>query len=380
MRRWAVASAGFCSFLDMYSTQALLPLLKVEFGVGEAMAAATVSATTFAVALVAPASGHLADRFGRKRVIVAGAFLMAVPTALAALSGDVTQLIFWRFLQGLFLPAVFSVTTAHIGEEWPASEAPAMIGLHMSGMVAGAFIGRYVTALVAEAVGWRLAFPALALLNLMGAAAIALWMPKDRPQPARSGGGGGAAAVLPVLLRNWPLMATCLIGFLLLFGMTATFTYMNFHLSEEPYHFGPVALGNLFIITLLGIPASAVGPPLLRRLSRQQLTVGAALLTCGGLVLTLAVPPVVIFVGLGVFAFAKLISQPLALGLVGRLTPVGKAMAVGFYVSSYYLGGSVGAVAPAWVWSHWGWPGCVALVAVTETLIAVLAVLAWRRV
>ncbi|WP_096704664.1 MFS transporter [Magnetospirillum sp. 15-1] len=378
-RRVAVAAAGFCSFLDMYSTHALLPTLRAEFGVGEAMAAATVSATTLAVACMAPLAGHLADRLGRKRVMVAGALLMVIPTALAATSADMGQLILWRFLQGLFLPAVFSVATAHIGEEWPQSEAVSMIGLHMAGMVAGGFCGRYITALVAAAAGWRAAFPVLALLNLAGALVIALWMPADRsPKPAPAVGQGGGLAVLRRHLGNLPLMATCGIGFGLLFCMTGTFTYMNFHLAAPPYLFGPVALGTLFAITLFGVPASAAGVFLLRRFSRRVVVAGAVALTSAGLLITLADEVAVILVGLSLFSFGQLISQPVALGSIAHLARDGRAMAVGLYVSSYYLGGSVGGVLPAWTWSHYGWPGCVALVVAVEISVAALAAAAWR--
>lgn len=378
-RRVAVAAAGFCSFLDMYSTHALLPTLRAEFGVGEAMAAATVSATTLAVACMAPLAGHLADRLGGKRVMVAGALLMVIPTALAATSADMGQLILWRFLQGLFLPAVFSVATAHIGEEWPQSEAVSMIGLHMAGMVAGGFCGRYITALVAAAAGWRAAFPVLALLNLAGALVIALWMPADRsPKPVSTVGQGGGLAILRRHLGNLPLMATCGIGFGLLFCMTGTFTYMNFHLAAPPYLFGPVALGTLFAITLFGVPASAAGVFLLRRFSRRVVVAGAVALTSAGLLITLADEVAVILVGLSLFSFGQLISQPVALGSIAHLARDGRAMAVGLYVSSYYLGGSVGGVLPAWTWSHYGWPGCVALVVAVEISVAALAAAAWR--
>ncbi len=378
LRRVAVAAAGFCSFLDLYSTQALLPTIRAEFGIGEALAAATISATTLAVALVAPLVGHLADRLGRKRVIVAGAFLMSVPTALAAFAGDIGQLILWRFAQGLFLPAVFSVTTAHIGEEWPSSDATKMIGLHMAGMVAGGFCGRYVTALVAAAVGWRLSFPVLAAFNLAGAVAIVLWLPRDHTpsvRPAFLPGGGGA---LLGHLHNSALMATCAIGFCLLFCMVAVFTYMNFLLAAEPFHFGPVALGNIFIVSLLGIPAAALGVPLLRRFSRRAVIAGATTVTCTGLLCTLAGNLPMILLGLCLFCFGQLMSQPIALGHVGQLVRGGRAMAVGLYVSCYYIGGSAGGVLPAAIWSRFGWPGCVALVLAVEATVVVLALMAWK--
>ena len=89
-RRLAVALCGFCAFLDLYATQAILPLFAREFRASAAAVSLTVSATTFAVALVAPFVGAIADVLGRKRIIVGATFLLAVPTALLAGDGCVS--------------------------------------------------------------------------------------------------------------------------------------------------------------------------------------------------------------------------------------------------------------------------------------------------
>src|SRR5437660_3665863 len=52
-REIAVAAAGFCAFLNLYSPQALLPALSREFGVGPAELSAIMTASTLAIALTA---------------------------------------------------------------------------------------------------------------------------------------------------------------------------------------------------------------------------------------------------------------------------------------------------------------------------------------
>ena len=70
-RKIAVATAGFCTFLNLYSPQALLPALSREFGVGAAEISAIMTASTLAIALAAPFTGAVADVLGRKPVIAA---------------------------------------------------------------------------------------------------------------------------------------------------------------------------------------------------------------------------------------------------------------------------------------------------------------------
>src|SRR5262245_40425169 len=67
----AVALAGFSTFLGLYATQPLLGHFQQVFHASKAEVGLTVSASTAAVALFAPLVGLLADRTGRRRVIVA---------------------------------------------------------------------------------------------------------------------------------------------------------------------------------------------------------------------------------------------------------------------------------------------------------------------
>ena len=81
-RRTAVALAGFCAFINLYSPQALLPSLAQEFAVGAAQISTVITASTLAIALTAPFTGTIADVLGRKRVISAAMLAAVVPMIL----------------------------------------------------------------------------------------------------------------------------------------------------------------------------------------------------------------------------------------------------------------------------------------------------------
>src|SRR3954469_8847039 len=123
MAQFAVGLAGFCAFINLYSPQAILPLLSREFGVSAAEVSTIITVSTLAVALTAPFTGAIADVLGRKRVIVVAMVILGIPTIMAALAPTLPTLIVWRFIQGLVLPPVFAVTIAYIGEEWPRQDA-----------------------------------------------------------------------------------------------------------------------------------------------------------------------------------------------------------------------------------------------------------------
>src|SRR5512141_393633 len=103
----AVTLAGIGAFLNLYATQPLLPMFTQVFHASKSAVGMTISAPTIGVALSAPFCGLLAERIGRKRVIVWATLLLSIPTLLASTSQSLSTLIFWRFLQGIVMPGIF---------------------------------------------------------------------------------------------------------------------------------------------------------------------------------------------------------------------------------------------------------------------------------
>src|SRR5213593_1878216 len=175
-----IVLAGSAAFLNLYSTQPLLPLLARTFRASTFDVGLTITAPAIAVAISAPMIGRLADRAGLRRVIVSSAFLLAIATALAATAASLRQLIFWRLMQGLMTPGIFAGTIAYIHEEWPASRAGRATAAYMTGTIIGGFTGRAVAGLVAADVDWHASFVALAVLSVALAVALLAWLPPER--------------------------------------------------------------------------------------------------------------------------------------------------------------------------------------------------------
>src|SRR5690242_11976796 len=139
-----------------------------------------MTASTLAVALIAPFSGTVADVFGRKRMIVAAMFLISIPTVMAAFAPTLHALVIWRFVQGLCMPPIFAVTVAYIGEELSPREATTVTGVYTSGASLGGFCGRFFTGILSDAVSWHFAFLCLAAATLVGAVIVWWLLPRER--------------------------------------------------------------------------------------------------------------------------------------------------------------------------------------------------------
>jgi MFS transporter, YNFM family, putative membrane transport protein len=376
-RKVAVAIAGFCAFLNLYSPQALLPALAREFGVGAAEISTIMTASALAIALTAPFTGAIADVLGRKRVITAAMLAVVVPMAGAALARDVGELVAWRFAQGLLLPPIFAVTVAYIGDEWPPAEVAGVAGIYIAGSSLGGFCGRFVPGVLGDLIGWRGAFLALAALSFAGAVLLALLLPREKGF-VRSEGLAASARHMLAHLRNPQLLATYAIGFGVLFNFIAVFTYVSFHLAAPPYNFSSTLLGAIFVTYLAGTAIAPATGWMMARLGRRRLILAVIAVWVGGAVLMLAPPVAAILAGLVLCAVCGMLCQTIATGYVTAIAKEGRSSAVGLYVTAFYVGGSMGAFLPGLAWDAGGWPAAVAMVVAMLAAMALIAALAYR--
>ncbi|MDA8107810.1 MAG: MFS transporter [Betaproteobacteria bacterium] len=375
-RQLAAGLAGYCCFINLYAPQAILPLLSKEFGAGPAGISTIMTASTLAVALTAPFTGTVADVLGRKRVIVSAMAALALPTVMASLSPSLSALVFWRFVQGLTLPPIFAVTIAYIGDEWPPREATAAAGVYTSGASLGGFSGRFFTGVLSDLIGWRLAFGALALITLVGAAAVWAMLPRER-KFVRSEGLVASGRQMVRHLRNPQLLATYAVGFGVLFCFIATFTFIGFRLAAPPYSLSASWLGAIFVTYLVGTASTPWTGWVIGRFGRRQFMIGNIALWICGVALTLTGPLWTILLGLTLCAGCGLMSQSVSTGYVTITAQAGRSSAVGLYVTSFYIGGSLGAALGGVAWTIAGWPACVALVAAMLAIMARIVALAW---
>ncbi|MGB0123335.1 MAG: MFS transporter [Silvibacterium sp.] len=378
----AVCLCGVFAFLNLYVTQPMLPLLEHIFHASKSVVGLTVSASTLGVAVSAPILCALAEQMNRKRVIVASTLVLSVPTLLAATSPGLHALIFWRFLQGLILPGVFAITITYIGEEWEHHAVPIVMSIYVSGTAMGGFLGRITAGIAAERLNWRWSFLLLGAMTLIGAAAIARWLPEEkRPMPPehRSSSIAQLGAML-AHFRNPRLLATFAVGFGMLFALVGTFTYITFYLADAPFHLSTEALSYLFAIYLIGLVVTPVGGYLVTRIGMRAgiaFAIGACLL---GALITLSHSLwIVVLAGLGLVCTGVFIAQATANSFLRIAAPPGgRASAAGLYICCYYIGGTAGGVIPAYMWSLGKWPACVALIACELAVTLAIALIGWR--
>jgi len=374
-----VAVAGFCVFLNVYATQTLLPLFKEIFHAREWKLSLTVSATTIAIAIASPVVGLLAERFGRRQTMVVSVALLTIPILLSATSRSLSQLIGWRFAEGLLMPGIIAVTMAYISEEWAAGGAAAVMSAYVAGNVLGGVTGRFLSGVFADWLSWRAAFVLLGSLNALGAIAIFLWLPHSHH--------GGHRVDFRSALRDMrdhfkqpAMLATFAAGAWTLFSLVATFTYVTFYLNAPPFGLSTTALGSLFGVYLVGVVVTPICGKWIEHFGHRRSMIASALFAAAGAALTLVHALPMIVVGLALCSTGVFVMQAAASSYLGHIAGRARSAAAGIYSTFYYGGGTLGATLPAIAWKIGGWSACVALVACSLAIVGIIVFWWWRPV
>jgi YNFM family putative membrane transporter len=378
----AVALCGVCAFLELYCTQPLLPLLAQIFHASKTSVGMTVSAATLGVALAAPVFGALAERLPRKRVIVISLLGVSVPTLLAATSSSLGQLIFWRFLQGITVPGIIAVVITYIGEEWPPEQVSLIMGFYVSGTALGGLMGRFSSGILAERFSWRVSFLVLGAASLIGAAAVAAWLPHGRHRTihvAVPGSEIGFLYQVQGLFRNRRLVATFAVGFNVLFSLVGVFTWITFHLSAAPFLLSTTALSSLFFVYLIGLVVTPAAGYLISRVGLRAGIAGALVCAMAGVLLTLAPSLTVVIAGMALLCTGVFVAQTASSSHLRVAAPSGaRVTAAGLYITCYYLGGAAGGVVPGAFWALGAWPACVGFIVAMQAISLLIALVGWR--
>ncbi len=369
---------GFFAFLNVYTMQAVLPMVMADFHATPVQAGMTVGATVLAIALVSPFMGMLSDAFGRKVIVCTSMFALTVPTALIPIVNNLDSLLVLRFLQGLAVPGIVVVVVAYISEEFHAGGIARMTATYVGGTVMGGFCGRFITGHVGEILGWRGAFVTLALLNFIGALLVAWLLPPSRNfAPNRNVRAG--FSVLWRHLHHKRLMAACAVGFCVLFSLVGAFTYVNLHLAAAPFYLTAAGLANVFCVYLVGVLVTPLVGRYIAKFGFLKSLLSALTISAAGLLVTLLPSLTLVIVGLAVCSTGVFICQSATISTIASNVSEGRSLATGLYYMSYYAGGAAGTVVAGMAYEGWGWSGSVLCIALVQALAIVIAAVIWRQ-
>lgn len=184
--RLALLVVGLCWLavlfdgLDMFIYGSVLPHMLEEkaLGITSGQAGDLGSYATFGMLVGALAAGTVADRIGRKKLMVSCVALFSLASGLCAVANGVAVFGLGRTLAGVGLGGLLPTAISMVSDYAPRTRAALTIGVLMTAHHTGGILSAYVALWIVEPLGWRAAFW-VCVVPLLFVPVLAKWLPES---------------------------------------------------------------------------------------------------------------------------------------------------------------------------------------------------------
>jgi len=181
---WTIVLCGVVVILDGFDTQCmgfLVPHIADSLRIPIPSFGPVLSAALIGLMIAAMASGPIADRWGRRSVVIVSVVVFGIFALLTARANSLRALVLYRFLTGLGLGGAMPNAVALTAEYTPRRIQPNVVGAIFVGMPAGALIASQAASILIPLWGWRSVFVVGGVLPLL----LALLLIKVLPESVR---------------------------------------------------------------------------------------------------------------------------------------------------------------------------------------------------
>lgn len=182
---WLVAVGFFMQTLDATIVNTALPAMAASLGESPLRMQSVVVAYSLTMAMLIPASGWVADRFGTRRVYVAAILTFVAGSVLCAMAHSLAALVAARVVQGMGGALLLPVGRLVVLRGCPRERfLPAMSFIAIPGLI-GPLVGPTLGGWLVEIASWHWIFLINVPVGVLGALAVLRYMPAPTPVPTR---------------------------------------------------------------------------------------------------------------------------------------------------------------------------------------------------
>lgn len=354
-----------------------LPLVRDAFGITDAQASLLITVYFLTGIALSPFIGMLADRVGRRRVLVPSLFVFAIAGAAIVFAPTFGAVLALRLVQGTAAAGVFITTVAVISDVFEGAQRNTVLGVNNAVLSVGAAAFPVLGGALA-AVAWTTPF--LVYLAALPLGLLALRYLEEPPGERETRGIAYLVGALGALtsIEAVTFYGAAFLAELLTFG--ALFTALPFLLAAGGT--SPVTVGLLLMVSAISSALiSVLNGWFARHVSNGVLI--AAGFACYGLGLLVAwLAPSLAFVGVAVVVFGAgfgLTMPAVDAGISNRVASRYRAGALSLRNSTTFLGRAAGPVLFAGIAVVTGYEPLLALAGVVALAGAVLVALSTGR-
>lgn len=342
---------------NLYYCQPLLGDFTKVFGVSESAAAWINICSQLGYGLGLFFIVPIGDMVQRRNLITWMHVCAALSLAGVALAPDIGMVYFFSVLVGLTATAcqVFVPLGAHLASE---EERGKVIGTIMGGLLSGILLSRTLSGSVAEWWGWRTVYWIACALMLIMSVLVYKIVPGEKP--GFHGTYGGLLNSLVRLFRSQPLVRECAWIGACSFGAISVFwSTMAFFLEKPPFEYSLSVIGVFGIVGMAGAMVSPfIGTVNDQKGSTMPMKIGILVMLAGYAILFFSIYSIIIFIiGIILIDVGLQSTHIPNLTRVASLIPEARTRLNTIYMTSFFIGGTLGSIFGSYAWNVFGWKG-----------------------
>lgn len=219
----------------------ILPFYALSFGVSYGVACMVISIFGVARLCMDAPAGNIADKLGRKPLIVSGMVVLFVSSLIAAFAQDIMQLLLARFVQGIGSALYTTTAMTLVADIAPPEKRGSYLGYYQGSFFLGAAAGPALGGFIAEFAGFRAPFFFLGILSALGASFAGVMVRESFVKKKMASVRGSGYSNLRTTFHNRLLMLSYMAGLvtmLMMVGMRFTLmpiygkTYLNLSYAQ----------------------------------------------------------------------------------------------------------------------------------------------------
>jgi predicted MFS family arabinose efflux permease len=338
---WAFALCSFLVGLDALVVGPLIPEIAKSLRFQVEAGGLLITAYALAYGLSAPLFGPISDRWGRKKMMLAGIIVFSTATALTSLTNDFSLALFCRGAAGIGAAMLMPSIYAAVGDLFHYERRGKVMGMLMGAMIGSQIAGVPAGAFLAKYFSWNLSFLFIALFGLLAIMVLAWTVPAAAPKQdiGLSPLKAYAAQFHTAFTKPAVLFALCS-TFLWMAGLQGMFAYVGVYYDRH-FHAEVDTIGLIAMIAAVcSASGSMFGGRLSDRIGKQKVIRLCACFSAAG-VLSFS-----IFTGnllaavliQSCWAFFVGAGQSVLTALISELSPAARGTVLSLNSSFMYLG------------------------------------------
>lgn len=356
---WTLAIVAGVSVANIYYAQPLLNLIRDELGESEFKTNLISMTTQIGYACGLLFIVPLGDLIRRKRIILANFFVLIVSLLTISFAHSIDIILVASFFTGVcsMIPQIF----VPIASQFSRPENKGRnVGIVISGLLTGILASRVFSGLVGELFGWREMYHIAAGLMLVCAIVILKVLPDIRP--TFKGTYGDLMKSLFSLLKEFPQLGIYSVRASLAFGsLLAMWSCLAFKMGDAPFYASSNVIGLLGLCGVAGaLSASMVGRYVHKVGIRRFNLIGCGLILFSWLLFYIGENSYVgIIAGIVLIDIGLQCVQLSNQTTVFELRPAASNRINTIFMTTFFIGGSLGTFLAGSAWQLFGWHGVI---------------------